>query len=75
MKWFKRKWKTWKITKKSCEGMNFRDTLLQGVNLIMLHDLVRDRGVISNYFDPKTTEEYKRWLETEIDELIKLLEA
>ena len=41
----------------------------------MLHNLVRNRGAVSNYLDPEAPIAYKIWLEKEIDELIKLLKA
>ena len=65
--------KTWKITQKCCKNESLRTKLLQGVNLIMLHNLVRDKGAVSNYLDPEAPEAYKKWLEAEIDELIKLV--
>ena len=70
MLWF-RKNKTWRIIRKGCKEEGFRIRLLQGVNLIMLHNLVRNRGAVSNYLDPETPSAYKRWLEMEIDETDK----
>lgn len=71
--WWFGKNKTWKIIKRGCRNEDYRVKLLQGVNLIMLHNLVRNKGSVSNYSDPETSSAYKKWLETEIDELIKLL--
>jgi hypothetical protein len=70
---FWRKKSSWSILRKGCKDEDFKAKLLQGVNLVMLHNLIRDRGAVSNYLDPETPFAYKIWLEQEIDELIKLL--
>ena len=57
--------KTWTILGAECKDMSFVDKLAQGVNLIMLHSLARNRG-ISNYFSPETAAKDKTWFTEEI---------
>lgn len=49
-----------------------REGIVQGVNLILLHNLVRMKPT-ANYIDINETPEYRKWLEDEVDkEIIKL---
>lgn len=52
-----------------------REGIIQGVNMILLHDLITRPKSIGNYINPEDTK-YRKWLEGEVDkEIIKPLHS